>query len=158
MNPRRIGFGGLLSIALAVSASAQAIPFQLLVTQGQNAVNLQNGGGLAFTAAPGGSQTAQITATYSGTGQVTISQQPIVSGSTAFTAKLAGTLPLTLSPGGSLSIALTFSPTNATQSNAQLNLPFVETVPPSTTNIGAITLALQGTGPAFVLSYVLRTN
>jgi len=81
-----------------------------------------------------------------------------VFGSTAFTAKLAGTLPLTLSTGGSLSIALTFSPTNATLSNAQLSLPFVEMVPPSTINTGAITLALQGTGPSFVLSYVLGTN
>jgi hypothetical protein len=158
VNLRRIAFGGLLSIALALSASAQVIPFQLLVTEGQNAVTVQNDGGVAFAAAPGGSQTAQVTATYTGTGQVTISFQPMVTGSTAFTAKIAGTLPLTLNPQGSFSITVTYSPTSAAQSNAQLSLPYVETVSATTTNTNTINLALQGTGPSFVLSYVLQTN
>lgn len=158
MNANRIGFGGLLSIALALSSSAQTVPFQFVVTQGQNTVTVQNGGPISFAAAAGQSQTAQITATYTGSGQVTISQQPNVVGSTAFTAKIVGTLPLVVSSGTNFSIALVFSPTNTTQSNAQLSLPYVETVPPATTNANTISFSLQGTGPSFVLSYVFPTN
>ena len=83
---------------------------------------------------------------------------PTVFGSTAFTAKIAGTLPLTLNPGDSFSIAVTFSPTSTAQSNAQLNLPYVETVPPTATNTNTITLVASRHGPSFVLSYVLQTN
>ena len=158
MNLRRIAFGGLLSIALAISASAQVIPFQLLVIQGPNTTTVQNGGAVSFVAPVGGSQTAQVTATYTGNGQVTVSQQAEVFGSTAFTAKIAGTLPLTLNPQDSFSIAITFSPTSAAQSTSQLNVPFVETVPPNVTNTNTITLSLQGIAPGFVLSYVLQSN
>ena len=158
MNPRRIGFGGLLSLALAVSASAQTIPFQLVVTQGQSSVTVQSGGSVSFMAAVGGSQTAQVIATYTGSGQVTISQQPGVYGSTAFTANIAATLPLTLNPGANVAITVTFTPTTATQSTAQLDIPYVETVPTTTTNTNTITLALQGIAPAFMLSYDLLTN
>jgi hypothetical protein len=157
VNLRRVGFGGLFSLALALPASAQ-IPFQLLVSQpGQSAATIQNGGQVSFVAAAGQFQTAQVTATYSGAGQITISQPPSVIGSTAFAAKLPGTLPIMLNPGDSFSIAVTFSPTNATQSNAGLSLPYSETVLPSTTNTNSISLSLQGTGPSFVLSYELQT-
>ena len=158
MNPGRIGFGGLLSLALAVSGSAQTIPFQLLVTQGQSSATVQNGGPVSFTATVGGSQTAQVTASYTGSGQVTISQQPAVYGSTVFTASIAATLPLTLNPGGSVSIAITFAPTSATQSNGLLDLTYVETVAPGATNTNTITLSLQGIAPAFTLSYSFLTN
>lgn len=158
MNSGRIGFGGLLSLALAVSATAQTIPFQLLVTQGSSSATVQNGGPVNFTATVGGSQTAQVTASYTGSGQVTISQQPGVYGSTAFTANIAATLPLTLNPGGSVSIAITFAPTTATQSNGLLDLTYVETVAPGATNTNTITLSLQGIAPAFTLSYSFLTN
>jgi hypothetical protein len=158
VNPGRIGFGGLLSLALAVSGSAQTIPFQLLVTQGQSSATVQNGGPVSFTATVGGSQTAQVTASYTGSGQVTISQQPAVYGSTVFTASIAATLPLTLNPGGSVSIAITFAPTSATQSNGLLDLTYVETVAPGATNTNTITLSLQGIAPAFTLSYSFLTN
>jgi hypothetical protein len=159
VNRYRIGFGALLSMALALSAGAQTVPFQLLVTtQGLNTLAVQNGGAISFAAAAGQSQTDQVTVTYTGSGQATVSQQPTVVGSSAFTAKIAGTLPLTLNPGASFSMALVFSPTGTTQNNAQLSLPYVETVPPSAANGGTISLTLQGAGPSFVLSYVFPAN
>lgn len=60
--------------------------------------------------------------------------------------------------GASFSVALVFSPTNTTQNNAQLSLPYVETVPPGAPNGGTLSLSLQGTSPSFVLSYVFPTN
>ncbi len=158
MKIRRIAFGGSLALALALSASAQAIPFQLLITQGPNTSTVQDGGAVSFAAPVGGSQTAQLNATYSGSGKVTVSQPAEVFGSTAFTAKIAGTLPLTLNPGDSLSITITFSPTSTAQSNAQLDVPYMETVSGNVTNTNTITLSLQGIAPGFALSYVLQTN
>jgi hypothetical protein len=155
---RGIAFGGLLALALALSASAQTIPFQLLVTQGPNTSTVQNGGAVSFVAPTGGSQTAQITGTYSGSGKVTVSQPAEVFGSTSFTAKISGALPLTLDPGDSLSITVTFSPTSTAQTNAQLDVPYVETVSGNLANTNTITLSLQGIAPGFALSYVLQTN
>ena len=166
MKLRQIGFGGLLSMALAVSVSAQIsqqIPLQLVLTEGQSSETIQNGGSpLSFVSPAGQSQTAQITATYSGAGQITVSQQPTLVGSTVFTAIIQGKLPLTLNPGGSFSIVLTYSPTSAAQTNAQLSLPVVETIvettPPNVTNNYSSSLSLQGIAPAFVLSYALQTT
>ncbi len=158
MRSHRIGLGGVL-IALAVRASGQQIPFQLLVTTpGQSAVSIQNGGALTFLAALGQSQTAQIEATYSGGGQVTISQPPTVFGSLAFKATIADNVPLKLTPGGSVSIIIQFSPTTASLSTAQISLPFTETLSTGSTSSGSISLALQGTISAFALSYVLQTD
>jgi hypothetical protein len=163
---RQIGFGGLLCIALAVSVSAQVsqqIPVQLVFTEGQSSETIQNGGSpLSFVAPAGQTQTAQITATYPGAGTITISQQPTLVGSTVFTATIQGTLPITLTSGGSFSIALVYSPMTAAQTNAQLTLPFVETIieaaPPNVTNNYSINLSFQGIAPAFLLSYALQTN
>jgi hypothetical protein len=149
--------GTLLALGLAASAVAQQIPFQLLVTQAGSALTVQNNGSLAFVAAVGQSQTAQLQATYSGTGQVAISQQPVVSGSAAFTATIVGTLPLTLTPGGKVSVTIQFSPTATTLSAAQISLPFVETLSSTSTSASAITLVLQGSAPAFTLSYILQS-
>lgn len=163
MRSSLIGRCVLLSIAAAVVAQAQ-IPFQLLVTQGNNAITIQNGAGLTFNAPVGQTGTARVTATYSGTGQVTISQQPLVIGSTAFKADLTTAPPVTLNPGSSISFNIQFSPANATSSNAQLSLLYVETVQPSgggstpTITSGAINLSLTGTAPSFVLSYVLQSD
>ena len=118
---------------------------------------------LPLNGAVGQIQTAQVKATYTGTGQVTISQQPDVIGSTAFTASLAG-IAVTLNPGGSVVLTVQFKPTGAAQATAQVSLPYVEVVPPSTaggtatTNSSSINLALTGTAPNFVLSYVLQSD
>lgn len=161
MKPRRTLLVGLLAMALAVSASAQisqTLPLQLVLTQGQSSVAIQNGAAVSFVAPAGQSQTAQLTATYSGTGQITISQQPALLGATVFSATISGKLPLTLNPGASFSIALAYSPTSAAQSTAQLSLPLVETLASNVTNNDTITLALEGMAPAFVLSYALAAN
>jgi archaellum component FlaF (FlaF/FlaG flagellin family) len=159
VKPRQIRIA-LAWAVLAVSASAQVsqpIPFGLLFTEGQTSETIANGAALSFSAPAGQSQTAQIVATYSGAGQVTISQQPTLFGSTVFTASVQGALPLTLKTGASATIALAYSPTSATPSSVQFSLPFTETVQ-SVVNAGSITLSLAGSTPAFVLSYALQTN
>lgn len=166
---RRGALAGLLLVGFGATAAGQ-IPFTLLATQqGQSAVTLQSGGGLTVTAPLSGTQTLQVLATYTGTGQVTFASQPTVFGSTDFTAKLTGSLPITISQGGSVTMTITFTPTSSTQSTAQVNLPFVETVnnastsgststSGTTTNIGTITINLQGSAPSFTLSYILQAN
>ncbi len=164
MRATLIGRVLLLVSALATLASAQTFPFQLLATQGNNAAIIQNASGLAFTAPVGQSQTIQVKATYNGTGQVLIPQQPILVGSTAFTASFAATPPVTLTPGGSITFSIQFQPATAAVSSAQMSLLFVETVPATTaggsptTITNAINLALQGSAPSFVLSYFLQTT
>lgn len=153
MISRRI----LLLIAFGSTAAAQ-IPFQLIVTQqGQSAVPIQNGAALTVEAAIGSTQTLQVVATYSGTGQVTISQRPSVFGSGAFTAAISGALPVTLTPGGSATLTITFSPSTASESTAEVSLPYLETLSATNSNTGAISVALQGIAPTFSLSYVLQT-
>lgn len=158
-----IGRVAFLSTALAAFASAQTFQFQLLATQGSNAALIQNGSTLPVNSIVGQAQTLQVKATYTGTGQALIPQQPIIIGSTAFTATIAAA-PVTLSPGGSVSIAIQFLPTSASPSTAQMSLLFVETLPATvaggspTTTTSAINLSLQGTVPNFVLSYVLQST
>jgi hypothetical protein len=158
MSSRRVGVGTLLALGFAVSAVAQQFPFRLLVAQAGSAITVQNSGTLSLVAAVGQSQTAQLQATYTGTGQVTISQPLVVSGSTAFTATVAGALPLTLASGGSVSITIQFSPTSSSLSTAQISLPFLETLSSGSSNASSITLSLQGTAPALTLSYILQTD
>ena len=154
----QIGVGALLALGLGASAAAQQIPFQLLVTQAGSAITVQNGGGVSMVTSVGGSQTAQLKATYTGTGQVTISQQPSVLGSTAFTATIGAALPVLLGPGTSVSITIQFSPTTATLSTAEISLPYLETISATSSNTSTIILGLQGAAPAFTLSYLFQTN
>jgi hypothetical protein len=163
MISRKFGLAGVL-FAIATTAAAQ-IPFQLLVSQSNNAITVQNGASLTFVAAVGQSATAKLTATYTGTGQVVISQIPNVFGSSAFTATLPAKLPIVLNPGASVTVTINFSPTSATASSSQMNLPYVETVSTTTgtttsttSTANVITLGLQGTAPSFALSYVLQTD
>ncbi len=156
MIPRRVGLGGLL-VALAATAAAQTIPFSLLFTQGQNAINVQNGAIVPFLAPVGQSQTAQLQATYTGSGQVTILQQPNIFGSLNFKATISGAFPIILAPGGSFIVNIQFTPTSSSLAASQMSLTFVETLSPTSSNTNAITLSLQGTAPAFTLSYVLQT-
>ena len=150
--------GGALLLALGATAAAQ-VPFSLLVTQpGVSAVSIQNGGVVTIAASVGNTQTAQILITYTGTGQVTIPEQPSILGSIVFTATLSGKPPLTLSQGGSATINIAFSPTNGSQDTAQLSLSYVETLSATQSNGGTISVALQGIAPTFSLYYILQTN
>jgi hypothetical protein len=165
MSRRLVIKSAILAAVLTSAAFGQNIPFQLVATVGGNASTVQNGGALTpLNAVIGQTQTAQVKATYTGTGQVTISQQPIVVGSVAFTAAFTGATPLTLNPGGSVTLTVQFKPTSATQATAQLSLPYTEVVPATapggapTTNSSAINLSLIGTAPNFVLSYVLQSD
>ena len=163
MSSTSLGRLVFLSAALATFASGQAFQFQLLATQGNNAALIQNGSALPLNSIVGQAQTIQVKATYTGTGQVVIPQQPIIIGSTAFTASIAAA-PVTLAPNASVLITIQFLPTTAAPSSAQMSLLFVETVPATvaggspTTTTSAINLSLQGTVPSFVLSYVLQSN
>ncbi len=153
--------GALIAGLIAGCISAQQFPFQLRVTTADSAIVVPNNQTLSFSAAVGQSQSAHLTATYAGSGKITVSQVPSVFGSPQFTATLAGTPPVTLNPGDSLNVDFQFRPTSANQSNAQFNLPFTETLSstnPPTVVQNAISLNLVGTAPAFVLSYVLQSD
>jgi hypothetical protein len=159
-----IGRIALLSTALAAVASGQTFQFQLVETQGSSAVSIQNGALVALSSAIGQAQTVQIKATYTGLGQIVIPQQATLIGSTEFTVILGATPPVTLPPGGSISFTIQYLPTTSALATAQMSLLFVETVAATvagsapTTTTSAINLALTGTSPSFVLSYVLQTN
>jgi Abnormal spindle-like microcephaly-assoc'd, ASPM-SPD-2-Hydin len=153
----------LLPLTLAVLGQAQTIPFTLTSNISGNSVAFQNGGPLTFSSPNGQTQTAQITATFTGTGTVTISQQPNVTGSSAFTATFGSALPLTVSPGNSFTILVQFVPASGVTSNATLSAGFTQTAPATGANApvvttGAITAALTGTAPAFTESYTLQSN
>ena len=160
---------GLLALT-AGAAAAQQFPFQLFLTSGSTAVTVANGSAFGINAEVGQSVTVHVTATYlpSNTGNTaTITQGPTLLGaSLQFSiTNFPKTLPLQLSPGGQFSFDITFKPTSASIATAQLTLPFTETTPSSggsstgpTIIQNAIVLILQGTSPAFQLSYVLQTN
>lgn len=159
-----IGRTILFTLALAAMAPAQQASFRLLLTQGKTNLLIQNGATVAFSAPVGQTQTAQVTGTYLGSGQITILQSPSIFGSSDFTASLKEAQPIKLGPGSSFSFTITFAPTSGTLSNGQLSVPFVETLSPASGSTlatqvqGAITLVLQGTAPSFVLSYVLPVD
>jgi hypothetical protein len=152
---------GLLLGMLAGWGSAQTFPFQLRLTSTSAAAVIPNGSTIAFSSPIGQSQTYRLTATYNGSGKVTVQQSPQVFGSVDFTATLSGTPPLTLNPGDSLTVDLQYHPSTASGANAQFNLPFTETTSvtnPPTVSQNQISLNLQGTAPSFVLSYVLQST
>ncbi|HKV41529.1 MAG TPA: choice-of-anchor D domain-containing protein, partial [Blastocatellia bacterium] len=158
MTGHRGRLAGTLLLLLSATAAAQ-VPFSLLATQpGVSAVTIQNGSAITMGAPVGGTQTAQIVITYTGTGQVTIPQQPSIVGSGVFTATLSGKPPLSLSQGGSAIVNVTFSPANGSQDTAELSLPYVETLSATQSNGGTISLGLQGIAPTFSLYYVLQSN
>src|SRR5688572_20439836 len=103
MSSKAIGRAITLSIALAMLAPAQQLPFQLSVTVGSSVVSVQNRSTVSLSSVVGQTQTARVKATYTGSGQVTISQQPVVIGSSELTAQLTETPPVTLNRGGSFS-------------------------------------------------------
>lgn len=163
MPSLRVLRGALLGILLAGWSAAQQFPFQLRAASGNNVVSIGNGASITFNSSIGQSQSVIVTATYAGSGSVTVSQAPQIFGSVEFTATLSGKLPLMLQPGDSMSFTIQFKPTVATGASGQFNLPFTETLPPATGNTptvisNAINLTLLGGAPSFVLSYILQAD
>src|SRR5579859_6163524 len=160
MNWKAIRRAVIVSMALVAAATAQQVPFQLVVTVGDNASLIQSGSTLTFSSSIGQPQTARVTATYTGSGQVTISQPPGIIGSSAFTAKLTAAPPLMLMHGNSFSFDIQFIPTNSAQNIAQLSQNFIETTGSTTVTsvAGSIQLSLQGSASSIVLSYILQTD
>ena len=151
----------LLLVLVAGWGSAQTFPFQLRVTSTSTAAVVPNNSTIGFSTSLGQSQTIRLTATYDGSGKVTVPQSPQIFGSPDFTATLSGTPPLTLSPGENLIVDIQFHPTTASGANAQFNLPFSETTSitnPPTVSQNQISLNLQGTADSFVLSYILQAD
>jgi hypothetical protein len=157
-------FGRSLAIVFALSPAlwgqTTPFPFQILFTEGTNAITLQNGTTVGFNSPIGQTANATVVATYMGSGRATISVQPTVFGSPAFKSILAATLPITLAPGQTVQFSIAFTPTSSAQTNAQINLPFVEdfTSIPPTESSSAIEIGLTGSASTFALSYSLTTN
>ena len=158
--------GALLGLGMAAAALAQSFPLQMVGTSNGIVLTIANGSQIPFAAGVGQTQTLQITATYSGSGKITIpADNTLVFGSSEFTAVISGTLPLTLTPGNSFSFDIVFRPTSAAEVTAIFNLPFTETVagtgsgnPPPVTSSNAINLSLVGTAPSFIVSYTKDQN
>lgn len=151
----------LLLGIFATSGWAQQFPFQMRLTTGNFSATVQNGSPISFSSNIGQAQAAQLTATYVGSGKVTIATGPQVFGSTEFTATMAAALPLTLNPGDNINVNLQFLPTSAVQATAQFSLPFTETIfttNPPTQSANQINFTLQGSAPSLVLSYILQTD
>jgi len=147
------------AVVLSALGWAQQSPFTLLViTPNQGATAIQNGGSIGFLATVGQSQKATVQVTYTGSGQVTISDQPSIFGSTTFHPALVSAPPIKLTTGASTSFTIEFTPTSAAPASAQLTLPYVETGGANGQTNGNITFALQGTASSFALSYVLQVD
>jgi hypothetical protein len=160
-----LGRSVLIGAGMAAVALAQTFPLQMIGTSNGVVATIPNQDQIPLSASVGQSQILQITATYAGSGKISIPQAPTVFGSAELTATLAGTLPLTVSPGGSFTFDIVFRPTSSTEVSAVFNLPFIETVPgtgsgnpPPVVNTNAINLTLIGTAPFFQVSYIKDGN
>ncbi|HYL35966.1 MAG TPA: choice-of-anchor D domain-containing protein [Bryobacteraceae bacterium] len=154
----------LLTFAAGLAA-AQQFPFQFLLSAGGNVTSIPNGTTLTVNNDKGiGTTTSvHIQATYTGIGQVAITQPPQLLGSVAFTVTLDQALPLKLSPGGNFGFQITFKPVSTNLASSQVSIFFTETLPPTTGNTpvinqGTIVFQFQGTTPSFQLTYVLQSN
>lgn len=153
----------LLGVGIAALASAQTFPLQLRLSENNQVAIVANGSPLQFTASVGQSTTIQGTATYTGSGKITVTEEPTISGPTSFNATITGTLPLTLTPGQSFSFVITYTPSSTATTSAIFTLPFTETVPGvgtqgPTTTANAINFSLAGTAASFVVSYIKDGN
>src|SRR5262252_1542072 len=123
----RLFRGVFATVMFSGFASAQ-FNFQLTLTENGNAVQIPNNATLVFNGPVNQTQTARVSAVYLGNGQVVINQAPQLAGSTAFTVSFPMKLPVTLTNAGTFFFDINFRPTNTTQANSQLTLPFVETI------------------------------
>ena len=107
----------LLGVGIAALASAQTFPLQLRLSENNQVAIVANGSSFQFTSSVGQSATIQGTATYTGSGKITVTQEPTISGPTSFNGTITGTLPLTLTPGQSFSFVITYTPTSTATLN-----------------------------------------
>src|SRR5580693_4777889 len=162
--PARLLRSVVLLTGFALSlAWSQQFPLQLTATSGNQVLVLANGQALPFVAAVGQPLTVQVTATYAGSGKITVPQTPTVLGSTEFTSVLSAAPPISLTPGQSFSFTITFKPTSSQLATAIFNLPFTESVTAAgsttpTVTSNAINLSLQGSAASYVLSYIKDNN
>jgi hypothetical protein len=159
--PWRFVLRGLMLAVLAAGfAGAQTIPFQLLATENGNSATIANDAALNFVTTVGTQTQITVLATYTGTLQATITAPPQqwLLGSTEFTVTSTATAGLVLNPSDSFQFVITFSPTNANPAGAQLTIPFTEPGAGGTPVKNSILLGLQGSSPAFTLSYVLQSD
>jgi HYDIN/CFA65/VesB-like, Ig-like domain len=159
--PSRLLLRGLILAVFAVGvASAQTIPFILFATENGSSATIPNDYTLPFSTGVGTLEQATVRAVYTGTLPATLTQAIPVGllGSTEFTVTSTATAGLVLNPSDSFSFQITFAPTNATGAGAQLTIPFTVPGAGGTPVSNSIVLNLQGTSPAFTLSYVLLTN
>jgi len=158
MRWHSICLGVLAVITISVSAVAQ-IPFQIRVTQDLNVGTVANGATLSFLAEIGQSQSAQVVATYRGTGRVTIPNPVELFGPTSFTATSSSNS--ILLPGESVTLDIQYRPTSSSLATAQLNLLVIEAVTNGTataTTTSSISLSLRGGAPDLSFSYVLQAD
>ncbi len=152
---------GLLAVFAAGLVSAQSIPFTLLATaQNGNAATVANDSVLPFSATVGTQTQITVLATYTGSLPATLSAGPQLwlLGSTEFTVTSTAAAGLVLNPSDSFKFVITFSPTSPNAAGAQITIPFTTPGTGGTAVPNAIVLGLQGTSPAFTLSYVLQTD
>jgi hypothetical protein len=158
-------------LAAAAAPAVAQVPFRLSSTQGNVTVNVQDSGTLNFTALIGQTQTAQIIATYTGTGTATITGPPVVFNSAVFATSTSAVTPVTLNPGQTFAFAIQFEPTSGAQEFGLISLSYTEqtAVTPAApclsapaasicTTPGSITINVLGTAPSFVYSYVLQST
>src|SRR5579864_7383016 len=155
-----LGWVGLLGSL----ARAQSI-FDLRVQQGNNVFVVPNGATLSMPAdAVGKVASITLTVTYRGATFASIRDASLL-GSTDLSldsSKLV--LPLSMNPGDSFTVVIRFKPSTPSTVLGQLNIPFLEAVPPttpggSTTALsGQITMNLTGTAPNLTASYFLQSN
>ena len=155
---RAVVFAGLL----AGTVSAQTIPFNLLVTlPNGNAGTVPNDSTIPLNTTVGTQEQVTVTATYIGNSQATLTQTPQqgLIGSNQFTVTSTVVPPLVLNRGDSFKFTITYAPTNSSLASGQITVPFTEPDPMTGAPVpNAIVLGLQGSTPAFTLSYILQND
>jgi len=156
-NWRAFFAGSILTLLSAGLVSAQTIPFDFNLTitaNGLTEVVDTNNDQVPISGA--GSLT--VIATYTGSTMATLSA-PIVQGAVGFSAVFVNaTAPVVLTPGGSVTFKVTYTPTNASEATAQIEVPYTETISGEGTISNAIIIVAQATSPAVSLVYALAPN
>ncbi|MEK7409038.1 MAG: choice-of-anchor D domain-containing protein [Acidobacteriota bacterium] len=152
MSRQRICLSAVAVLLFPVPAAfAQATPppFAIRVQQGQNVLNIADGGSFTMPAdAVGLATTATITVSYRGTTTADI-QTIDLTGHTDFSISSLPELPLTLNPSQSFTIYTRFLPTSSNRVLGRVAFGYRE----GRTG-GALTVNMAGVAPEFAFSYI----
>ena len=99
-----------------------------------------------------------IQATYIGSTQATIANQPVITqGSVQFalTVPAKETFPLVLTKGQVFTFTMTYTPTNSSGASAQVIIPYTEPSSSGGTATNSITLLFEGFAPSVSLGYFI---